>query len=603
MSPWRLGRRPYRSGHLGLRRPTPRRSLARACLNGLSYPFVVRSDLARFSGDSRRPLVFSARDADAIEAEIYSHLIPIRRRLWLQRSIILVFRAAVLLAGIQLLASFLSFAALPPHPALVNGLSAVVALVALGVIVRQRVTFSDAARVVDRRLGLDQVVGTAVELTANGADGRLARLQTRRATDVIRGIDSSAAIRFGLPWRDLAALGGFALLTGVFVFLASLRIAWPGTPPPEDIASDPSIELAFDSPMNSTFYEGDGSAAFDSGLFDRSFDDYRSDLEGQNLSPEEMALRIAEIQAQLAQRAEALNRQRQALDDLADALSDSSAASEAADSIRKRDYQRAAQQLSGLGAQAGQLSQRARRDLAQRLNDAASKVAPNNQDLAARMRRAAQQLASNDATAQQQALSDLAEGVNQAGDQLRSLADSGEPFDPSSMSGEGGSMPSDLEAEGLGGLSNFEGSGDMGDLGDMGEGFGQSPGLSDFGDPSAASGASQRGEGAGTDAQQGGGAGGAPGRVDQYQRPNGASPDSRGRVLELRGRPSDTGGSRPDNDSNVPLVASNDGSVAGAVGAGARSVIVDPLTVRGEQNFVPWEKRQIVKDYFTGAPK
>src|SRR5205085_5294966 len=98
--------------------------------------------------------------------------------------------------------------------------------------------------------------------------------------------------------------------------------------------------------------------------------------ENQNLNPEELAARMAEIQQQLAQRQEALNKQREALGDLADSLSDSSASSDAADSIRKGDFQKAAQQLGELGKQSGQLSQRARRDLAQKLAEGAKKVQP-----------------------------------------------------------------------------------------------------------------------------------------------------------------------------------------------------------------------------------
>src|SRR5438876_11704146 len=93
------------------------------------------------------------------------------------------------------------------------------------------------------------------------------------------------------------------------------------------------------------YCDGDSGSTLDPELFNSSLDDYRTDLENQNLSPEEIAQRLTEIQAALAQRAEALNRQRQALSDLADALSDSSAASDAAESIRKGDYQKAAQQL------------------------------------------------------------------------------------------------------------------------------------------------------------------------------------------------------------------------------------------------------------------
>ena len=35
----------------------------------------------------------AAGDADAIEAELYSHLIPIKRRIWLQRAVLLIVRA------------------------------------------------------------------------------------------------------------------------------------------------------------------------------------------------------------------------------------------------------------------------------------------------------------------------------------------------------------------------------------------------------------------------------------------------------------------------------------------------------------------------------
>src|SRR6185295_19418761 len=114
-------------------------------------------------------------------------------------------------------------------------------------------------------------------------------------------------------------------------YLATLNLAWPGTTPGEELAMDPGADIVADVPYESASYEGDSGSTLDPELFNSSLDDYRTDLENQNLSPEEMAQRLAEIQAALAQRAEALNRQRQALSDLADALSDSSAASDAAE--------------------------------------------------------------------------------------------------------------------------------------------------------------------------------------------------------------------------------------------------------------------------------
>ncbi len=576
--------------------------VSRACVRGLAYPFTVRSELGRFTGDSREPLQLGRRDADAIEAELYSHLTPIKRRLWAQRALLLIVRAGVLVAGIQLVASFLRFAAVPFPPNAVDIAMAAVLAVTLFFVVQQRVTFADAARVLDRRLGLNQVIGTGVELTQQGIETRMARLQVRRATDAVRRVESGEAIRFGLPLKDLRALVALAVLTIVFTYLATLDINWPGQTRTADVEADPAADIAADVPYSADYYQGDSTSTADPELFNSALDDYQSQLASENLDPEELAQRMAEIQQQLAQRAEALNKQRQALSDLADALSDSSASSDAADSIRKGDFQKAQQQLSDLGKQSGQLSQRARRDLAQRLADAAKKLQPNNADLAQKAARAAQQLANGDQASTEQALDELGQGVQQAGDQMRQLQDASEPFDPTQLDQNGdGGQPSDLSEEQLNALSNYEGQGDMADAAAGAEGdMGGDP-FDTNGQNGTSTGAGKNGNAA-DDASQGAGAGAGASRVDQYQRPTGSSTSASGKVLELRGRPTGSGDSTTENDPRVPLVASNDGSVATTAG-GARSVIVDPLTVRGEQNYVPWEKRQIVKDYFSGATK
>jgi hypothetical protein len=566
-------------------------------------PFVVRSDLGRFSGDSRRPLMLSGRDVDAIEAELYSHLTPVRRRLWTQRSLLLIVRALVLFGIASAVGSFLQFADLPIPMVFAQIVGVGIGLWVLGLIFRQRVTYFDVARVLDRRLDLNQVIGTAVELTSSSVETRLARLQTRRATEIARRIDSADAVRFGLPVRDLQALVVCMVLTATFLYLSTVRIAWPGTPNPDDFTSEPDLAQLFETPFLPTSYEGDMmSGALDPELFDRSLDGYMQDLEGQNLSPEELAARIAEIQAQLAQRAEALNRQRQALAELADALIDSSASSDAADSIRRGDFQKAAQQLGELGKQAAQLSQRGRRDLAQRLDQSASRVAPNSQELASRMRRSAQALAGSDPAQMEQSLRELAEGVEQAGEQIRQLADSGSEFDPSSMDNmdpSGGAASGELGQEGLGGLSDYEGAGEAGDFG---EGFGDSSGMLDSPDQGLP-GNSARADMLGAEAGTGSAASGALGKLESGLAADRANPENRARVIELRGRPSDSGSSTIDSNDRVPLVSSNDGTIGGSAGATGRSIIVDPLSMRGEQNFVPWEKRQIIKDYFTGSTR
>src|SRR5688572_12429004 len=71
-----------------------------------TYPFTVGSELPDVAGDSRHPLTFGSHDADAIEAELYSHLTPVKRRIWLQRTLLLVVRAMLLSAGLFLSVAF-----------------------------------------------------------------------------------------------------------------------------------------------------------------------------------------------------------------------------------------------------------------------------------------------------------------------------------------------------------------------------------------------------------------------------------------------------------------------------------------------------------------
>jgi hypothetical protein len=71
-------------------------------------------------------------------------------------------------------------------------------------------------------------------------------------------------------------------------------------------------------------------------------------------------------------------------------------------------------------------------------------------------------------------------------------------------------------------------------------------------------------------------------------------------VIELRGRPSADGQSSLDPGAQVPLVSSNDGGFDQST-AGSGGGLSGPIDVRGEQNVVPLEKRQIVRDYFGGS--
>ncbi|TAK24916.1 MAG: hypothetical protein EPO26_04590 [Chloroflexota bacterium] len=562
-------------------------------------PFTVASDLDRVAADSRRLLTFRGERAHGIDAEVYAHLAPVKRYIWGQRAIAVLVRGVVLVAILYLIAAVAWFAAMPLSRSAFNTVAVIVALWTLAIIVTQRTTFFDSARVTDRLLGLNQTLGTAVELINQNAEGRLIRLQLRRAAESLRAVETSRVIPIGLPRRDLVALAAVVLAIGLFLFLATLNLRIPGSIRSDELTDEPLIDSSFEIPAGSGFFDATSSDLFDAALFDSALDGYITDLEGQNLTPEEIAQRVAEAQAILAQRAEALNRQRQALGELADALGDSSTTTDAADSIRRGDYSKAAQQLRDLGAQSTQLSARARRDLAQRMTEAARRAASMNPDLAARLQKAAQNLAADDQSATRQSFAELADAVEQAGEQIRQLSSSSQAFDPNEMSAGEGAF-GELSQEDLGALAEYEGQDQSeGDAG--GDEFGDATGagVSDGSDPNGA-GASTSGRSLGSgEGSAGSGGGQAPSR-ESYQAPD-RTRAAQGRVVELRGRPSAGGTSTLEESEKVPLVSSNDGSITGAAGQ-SRTVIVDPVSVRAEQNFVPLEKRQVVRDFFSGMP-
>ncbi|MBM4419483.1 MAG: hypothetical protein FJ033_14405 [Chloroflexi bacterium] len=595
----------FRPGRRGLTRTYRQRSrtwrldLDRA-QRVILAPFTSGTDIARVAGDARMPVTLLARDGEAIESELFASLTAARRVIWLQRAVCLVIRGATLAAMVYAIARFLWFAAIPVSEVLVQGVISLIAAWTLLVLALQRITYGDCARVVDRALGLGQVCGTAVESIRSGADGRLPRLQIRQAIHAVRDFDSFGSVGLRAPWRDLRALALALALAAAFAVLSTLDLRLRGTTAMvADLAFDPAFDQAGDGPASPIIYEDSARGFGETGLFDPSLDQFMTGLEGESMTPEEFAARLAKIQAELARRAEILAQQRAAMDQLAHALSDSSATTDAAESIRRGNYEAAERQLAALGAQSEQLSVRARRDLATKLTEAARNIAPTNPELAARLQRAAQALQQDNTEAIQRTLAELGQGVRESGNQIRSMASGqGSPDefqDPGALS--------ELDAETLDALANFEGLASAAGFGEeagaYAENYTGAPGDSD------AEAAANSGRGSVNGAQglartdaQAGGAGGALSR-DVYSPPN-RQRVAPGRVLDLRGR-ADGGSSSLEEGENLPLVASHDGTVGGA-GGQSRTVIVDALSIRPEQNYVPLDKRQIVRDYFSGQP-
>lgn len=574
------------------------------------WPLVARSQISDLSGSSRQPIRFTQPDEPHwYEAELLALLVGFRNHLWRARAFLLLIRGILLIACLFVLAQILLLFGISVSPGLLIALGVLIAVWVVFVIVRQRISYWDAARVLDRRRELGERAGTAVELIRARATGPLTRRQIQDATGRVRGLGPYSTIGYRLPWADLkafASLGVVLVLVAVIGALQSVLFTPPGSV--DEFAVAP-IEAGVDDFALPDGNFGDsefGPTDFDPGELGvrQELSDLLAELEGLDLTEDEIQSRLADAQMVMQQRAEQVQRQRQALGDLADALQDNSSTVSAAEAIRKGDYASAAQSLGEIGQQSEQLSERARQDLAQRLSDAANRVQANNPDLANQMRRAAQALAKGDPEAINQALAELSQGVRQAGDQAEGMAagqqaTTGTPgeFNEDDLAG----MP--FPGEGAGTFDDSEfGTPNGSDPFGFENAPGQGPG--EFGDfDGDGMGQPMPGQGPQVNASDGGpGAGSTPGNPTTGQ-PSPDRPETDGRLLQVRGRPGD-GPSNPVNDSErVPLVSSSDGSVAGISGSGAAAGTIDPTNIRGESNFVPWEKRQIIRDYFSGTAR
>lgn len=571
-----------------------------ALLRASLWPFYYRSPLVALGAAPEGPLVLGTADEDPRLHELLAHLASLRRRLWCVRALLILARTLTLALLFLLATIALRSLGLPLTSTVAELGLALLGLWGLFVALRQRITLLETARLADRAGGLREQLATATELILRGDNRPLARAQIRRATDLAWQLDAAALFPWQLPTRDGLAVAATGGLVALLVLLASLRLTlpWglPGTGAEVASTPVPGEEYAVvPATGDYTLLEyGDPAAVTTSAL-----DELRRQLESQNLSPEEIAQRLAQAEQEILQRNLLASRQREALTTLAEVLSDNSVTADVAASLRKGEYEQAAQQMAEIGRQAQQLSPRARADLARKLQEAATRVAPANPDLAQRLAQAARSLAQGNPPPEQ-ALRDLGEGIKQTAEAMRGqgdpsqLGDPGQALDPSQIEQLAGALPNPADMEALGDPT--------GDMSMLANGHGQTD---PNGQPSATGGSGQDlaagADGATTNLQPGeaaGGAGAGPGN------PAAAAALSRlnalGKLLEIPGQAS-SGPGTLENDPRAPLVFSHDGSVT-TLSSTSRPQSTTPINARGESNFVPWEKRPIVREYFSGSP-
>jgi len=559
-------------------------------------PYVAGTELPSLSGSRFEPISFGQDYLSEYRSELIASLGAFRWRLWVSRSLVLLVRTLLLAAGLLLVATVFGVAGLLTHAWWPNYLVALALAGGITLIFRQRLSYFDVARVVDRQLGLKAQLGTAVQLTVEGEPNQIARSQVRQATAIARRLQPRQAIALRVPWQDLR------LLTAVLVSLAAVSfLANLGLRAPEPDAASAARMEAIDQQLHNAWYEVDPAMA--AGLTPEEkratglqgvIQDLKNRLSRNEITPLEYASQVAAVEDQIRQQAEESSRQQAALSDLADALKDTSATRSVAESLNRGEYGQAVQELTNLSQHTDRLSAQARQELADRLSEAAQRTADSNSQLADAAQRAAEALRKGDSAAAQQALRDLASAMASASQAVAPQSDLGEALrqleeaqgGEQGQNGLGdGEMGSQMDPNGLGGSPGGEqGAGQ--EQGDQGSGRG-----------------STSAQGSGSD--KGGGAGTGKGEriVTNGAQNQPTRPEVTGNVLKISGKPSNSGTSVQTQGSGpVPLTTTSSGT-ASIQGSGGGSRSDKPVDAIGENNYVPLEMKPVVKDYFSGGER
>jgi hypothetical protein len=243
-----------------------------------------------------------------------------------------------------------------------------------------------AALAADRRLALEERLGTAVEISAR-FNGRLDRLQVRDAVARAQAAPSAWLVVDRTIRRE-------ALLASALSALAAVSLMLPGLPRPGLPIADPSAAMS--------------DAVSPAAALDRT-DPAMAELTFIDTQP------MLPTDAGLANRVQQQQAEREALDSLAQAIGRISAGQVAADAIQRGDFAAARDQLATLGEEADQLSEAAKQQLSRALQQAANATANTDRPLADRERQAAQALSRNTYGDQRQALRNLADQVARSG--------------------------------------------------------------------------------------------------------------------------------------------------------------------------------------------
>lgn len=517
-----------------------------------------------------------------------------RRRLWWQKGLLtftrsLCFGLFLVLVG-GLLAGWQA-----PQTAFLGfwGAAALAPLAGLIAAFVLRPSVSQAARIADLRLGLHQQLGTAEELLTKGPTEGLASTQIARASVLASQTSIYRAFPL-LPKREVAVAFALAAATTIVLVLVSLGVTLPNPLTAIRIPSF-SSEAAAGAEMDPF-----ANQLQNNGLRSPSpaLDSVRQTLDALQKQSLRGALSPAAAAAALAQASSELNRianesriHQQALEKLAKELKNTAAGREAAESLRQGNYERAAEQLREIGHQSDQLSEAAKKELAQALNRAAAQ-SQLDQGLSRAESNAAQALQRDDYSSTVQSMDELARAMQNSANRMvpqQELAESWQQLE------ELNKQLGNLNPQGnhLGPLSPPVAQAPQGATERRTNGPGQGDREPGSAEPSGQAEGEAQGGMSNNGGQPGNSRGGPPlGNPNQRL-------GAEGSPLDVEGKIGDRFPGEPSSDSRAPSVVreGKGNSIPSAGGGGADG----PISVPAEKVLVPGDRRSIIRDYFNGG--
>lgn len=285
------------------------------------------------------------------------------------------------------------------------------------------------ARELDRRLGLEERLATALELAAGAGSipPAIVQAQLQDTLNRLHGLNPAQIYPIRLPWRWLGLANGLALAIFLSLLLPNPYLAGlqQQARTREVMAKQKDLlqEIRADLIENEALLEtpaGQNTV--------QTLDELIESLEKEQLTAEEAMADLAEAEQQLATLENALAGQEATLNDLAETINQFESGADLAEAIEQRDHSRAAEFLQA-AAESPPTEAESAQQLADTLQQMAQTAEANgNDELAESLQQAAealQQAAAGGITPQnsealQETLQQAAEALAQAEQQLDS---------------------------------------------------------------------------------------------------------------------------------------------------------------------------------------